>query len=54
MRDQDAVQSLEAQAGLHDLALRPLAAVDQKAVLIVQNHVRCQAAVRRWGGSRGT
>jgi hypothetical protein len=32
---QDAGEILEARAGLQDLSLRPLAAIDQKAVFIV-------------------
>lgn len=40
MRDQNAIQAFKPDASFQDLALRPLAAINQKAVLIVDHHLR--------------
>ena len=42
--DEDAVEALEAHAGLQDLALRALAAIHQEAVLVVLHQVSRQVA----------
>ena len=51
--DQDAVEALEAQARLEDLALGALAAVDQEAVLVVDDHLGGEAAPDGGGRSGG-
>jgi hypothetical protein len=48
VRDQDAIQALEPQAGLHDLSLGAFPTVDQKAVFIMHHHLRRKPAPRRW------
>ncbi len=51
--DQDVVQALEAQTGLHDLALGAFPAVDQEAIFIVHHHLGGKPAAggRGRGGS---
>ena len=45
VREQDAVEVLEAGARLQDLALRPLAAVDQEAVFVVLDDLGGESAL---------
>jgi len=52
MGDQDAVQALETQPGLQDLALGAFATVDQKTELIVDDHLAGKATVDGRGRSR--
>jgi hypothetical protein len=47
------IEPLEAQSGFQDLALRPLAAIHQEAVLIVLDQVRGEPAMNGWRGRRG-
>jgi hypothetical protein len=49
MRDQDMVQPFETDAGMLDLALRALAAIDQETVLIMHDHLGRESAMDRWG-----
>jgi len=51
VRDEDTVQSFEADPGLQDLALGPLAAIHQEAEFIVHHYLRGQIAPG--GGGRG-
>ncbi len=53
MGDEDAVEALEAHAGLEDLALGAFAAIDQEAVLVVLNQVGGQVALGGGGGGGG-
>jgi hypothetical protein len=46
VRDQDAVQPLEPQPGLHDLALGAFAAIYQEAELVVHHDLSGEAAPR--------
>jgi len=49
VRDQDAVQAFEPQPRLHDLSLCSLTAIDQEAVLVMDNNLGRQPAT---GGRR--
>jgi len=47
MGDQDAVQALEPDPGLQDLALSAFAAIHEEAVFVVHNHLGGQVAAGR-------
>ncbi len=54
MGQQNGVQLPEAKPAAQDLPLRPLAAVDEKAILPIEQHLRGEAAMERRRGSGGT
>jgi len=51
--NEDAVEALEAQTRLEDLALGALAAVDEEAMLIVEHHLGGETSADRGGGGGG-
>jgi len=50
--DQDAVEPAKADPGAEDLALRALAAVDQKPLVTIAHHLGREAAMDGRGGGR--
>jgi hypothetical protein len=54
VREQDAREAFEPDARLQDLALGPLAAVHEEAILIVADDLRRKPALGRWGGCGST
>ncbi|MCX6036350.1 MAG: hypothetical protein NTW99_00340 [Chloroflexi bacterium] len=53
MRDENVVQVPEADAGLQDLTLGALAAVNEEAEFVVLDDLRRKPALGRRGGCRG-
>lgn len=51
--NQDAFEALEAQTRLEDLTLGALAAVDEKAILVVEHHLGGKASTDRGGRGGG-
>ena len=54
VRDEDFVEALEAAATLQNLALGALAAIHQKAVLLMHHKIGSQPAMHGWGRGRGS
>jgi len=52
VRDENAIEAFKADAALQDLPLGALAAVNQKAMLIVHHNLRGEAAMDGGGRSR--
>jgi hypothetical protein len=54
VRDQDSIESFEPDAALQNLPLCAFAAINEKAMLVMQNDLRRQPTMDGGGGSGGS